>query len=418
MPDSMLNIERDTLKQNFSRVRSRTLAMASMLSDGDATAQSMPDASPAKWHLAHTSWFFEEFLVAPVSGDSARFDSAYAFLFNSYYNAIGDRHARDVRGLLTRPSLSKVRDYRAHVDREMLSLIDSGVLDESIIELGIAHEEQHQELFYTDILHLFSQNPLRPTYISKLSPLGEDPGELTWTSFNESITEIGHEGDCFAFDCESPRHRAIVPACEIADRAVTNREWMEFINRGGYDHPEYWLADGFTVLKTEGWQAPLYWYRGPKNAWWTMTLAGPKSVDPSAPVTHISFFEADAYANYCGARLPTEQEWERAAIDCPLFGNDAASEHLVPVAQIGKGLRGVYGDVWEWTTSAFSPYPGFKASPDAVGEYNGKFMNGQRVLRGGSCATPQGHMRATYRNFFHPDKRWQFTGVRLARDAA
>ena len=401
----------------FRKVRAQSLELARGLSDADATAQSMEDASPAKWHLAHTSWFFEEFIIAPKLGDAARFDPAYAYLFNSYYNAVGDRHARPMRGLLTRPSLNEVFAYRAHVDAQMEDVIECDLDKVSdLLELGLSHEQQHQELLLTDILHLFAQNPLCPA----LHPAAGEPAQaakpLNWSQYEGGIAEIGHAGSGFAFDCETPSHKTLIQPFELATRAVTNGEWLQFMAAGGYGSHEHWLSDGFATVQAEDWQAPLYWQRDGK-AWTTMTLQGRQPVNWNAPVTHISFYEADAYASWAGARLPTEQEWEHAAASEDLSGNYAGSETLHPQVQADGNRTYMFGDVWEWTASAFRPYPGFKAASGAVGEYNGKFMSGQMVLRGGSCATPEGHMRASYRNFFAPDKRWQFSGLRLARDA-
>lgn len=405
------------LQHRLSTVRCRTLELAAPLSDADATAQSMPDASPAKWHLAHTNWFFEEFVLVPAFGEKIRYHKDYAFLFNSYYNTVGARHARPQRGLLTRPSLDEVRSYRAHVDAGLDRLFAQGGVPTDLIELGIAHEEQHQELLCTDLLHLFAQNPLRPAYL--VEPQRPEPVELaaalTWIELPEQKTRIGHDGQGFAFDCEGPKHDQIVPAFQLANRVVTCGEWCEFIADGGYQEPRHWLSDGWDVRCAQAWEAPLYWEKQ-GDVWWTMTLSGWRPVDRQAPVTHISFYEADAYASWAEARLPTEVEWETVAQTQTIDGRFSDTSGLKPGLQVGDDLLGLFGDVWEWTASAFRPYPRFKASGGAVGEYNGKFMSGQMVLRGGSCVTPPNHIRATYRNFFHPDKRWQFSGVRLARD--
>lgn len=401
----------------FQKVRTQSLELAKGLSDADATAQSMEDASPAKWHLAHTSWFFEEFIIAPNFGDEVRFDPAYAYLFNSYYNAVGDRHARPMRGLLTRPSLDEVLAYRAYVDQQMGKLIERDLEKiTDLLELGLSHEQQHQELLLTDILHLFAQNPLCPALRKSKQQAPATAKPLDWSRHEGGIVTIGHAGSGFAFDCEGPAHQTLLQPFEIASRAVTNGEWLEFMAAGGYTAPEHWLSDGFATAQADNWQAPLYWQRD-GSAWTTMTLQGRQPVNMDAPVTHISFYEADAYASWAGARLPTEQEWEHAVASEDLSGNYAGSMAYAPQVQSDQNRTYLFGDVWEWTASAFRPYPGFKAASGAVGEYNGKFMSGQMVLRGGSCATPAGHMRATYRNFFAPDKRWQFSGLRLARDA-
>ncbi|GAO40350.1 hypothetical protein SCH01S_48_00080 [Sphingomonas changbaiensis NBRC 104936] len=425
--------EAEPLAALFGRVRGLSMDLAAPLSDADATVQSMDDASPAKWHLAHTSWFFETFVLRDVPGYRA-FDPAYAYLFNSYYEAEGPRHARPRRGMLTRPSLNEVRAYRAHVDAALADALPGlGAEARGLVELGCHHEQQHQELLLTDILHLFAQNPLRPAVWSPepASPLSLVTSEvegrwegpdvrpstslgtsgLGWISHEGGIVEIGHAGPGFAFDCEGPRHQVLLTPYALADRPVTNAEWITFIEDGGYREPRWWLSDGWAWVQRERVEAPLYWERDGAG-WVSLGLDGLKPVDPAAPVTHVSFYEADAYASWAGARLPTEAEWEHAAAG--LDPNDG--EFLDAAGPVRPRRGGLFGSVWEWTGSAYRPYPGFRPAEGAVGEYNGKFMSGQFVLRGGSCATPRGHVRASYRNFFYPHQRWQFTGVRLARD--
>ena len=394
--------------------------------------QSIPDVSPTKWHLAHTTWFFETFILKKFSPGYRSEIPQYAYLFNSYYNAAGDMHRRDLRGLISRPTVREAKRYRASIDSHidnLLSKADEKLLDEiePILILGFHHEQQHQELLVTDIKHVFAQNPLYPVFREDTARHSERPEERRSTDyrpnrfldFEETIVAIGHEGRGFAYDNEGPRHRALVPAFSLASRPVTNGEYMAFIEDNGYARPEVWLSLGWMTLNEQRWEAPLYWTKH-DGRWWNFTLSGFRPVDESEPVTHVSYFEADAYANWAGARLATEFEWERAALDCPIEGNFVDDENFHPRAlsnsENNEGLRQMFGDVWEWTRSAYSPYPGYRAAPGALGEYNGKFMCNQYVLRGGSCATSRSHIRRTYRNFFQPEKRWQFTGIRLARD--
>jgi len=402
--------------ERFAAVRARSLALGAALSDADATVQSMPDASPAKWHLAHTTWFFETFVLRDHVPGYRLHDERWPFLFNSYYEAEGQRHARNRRGMVTRPTLDEVRAYRAHVDAALAAAIPAlGAEALALVELGCHHEEQHQELLVTDLIHLFSCNPLEPALYPALPAVAGDAAPMGWIERGEQVVEIGQDtrrsGAGFAFDCEGPRHRVLLSPHAIADRPVTNGEWQAFIADGGYREPRHWLSDGWAWVRREGIAAPLYWEE--RDGGWTgFGLDGRRALDPAAPVTHVSFYEADAYASWAGARLPTEAEWEAAAGHDPAAGNQL--DGAGPVGPRAGG--GWFGDVWEWTGSAFRPYPGFAAATGAVGEYNGKFMSGQCVLRGGSCATPRGHARASYRNFFYPHQRWQFTGVRLARD--
>ena len=387
------------LIDRFLAVREGSLRLAAPLSAEDAQAQSMPDASPVKWHLGHTTWFWETFVLTPRVGGYEAFDPAFGYLFNSYYEAVGPRQPRPQRGLLTRPSLDQVLAYRAHVDAAMSTLLaDPDPEIEPLILLGLAHEEQHQELILMDVLHLFSQSPLKPAY----APSANDPapavGEMNFVAVEGGVAEIGAVSRGFSFDNEGPRHRVWLAAYRLADRLVTNGEWRAFIEDGGYCRPEYWLSDGWTLSQAENWNAPLHWHADEDGGWWEMTLSGLQPLDFSAPVRHVSFFEAEAYAAWAGKRLPTEAEWEHAMATNP-------------------GLSQAFGEVWQWTRSAYGPYPGYRAGPGALGEYNGKFMIGQMVLRGGASVTPEGHSRLSYRNFFHPEQRWMFSGVRLADDA-
>jgi ergothioneine biosynthesis protein EgtB len=358
----------------------------------------MPDASPAKWHRAHTTWFFEQFLLGEHCPDYQPFHPDYAFLFNSYYVSAGPRHARHRRGDLTRPSAEDITAYRRHVDAAVVKFFRSADQDTlmriaPLVEVGLNHEQQHQELMFTDILHAFAQNPILPAYDAAWQFPASRRGDEAWLTLNEGIYSIGHAGESFHFDNEKPAHRALVGPVKLARNLVTNAEWLAFMRDGGYATATLWLMDGFAVASKEQWQAPLYW-REVDGQWHIMTLAGLKPVDPAAPVCHVSYYEADAFARWSGKHLPTEMEWEVAA------GADL--------------LNDAFGIVWQWTRSAYSPYPGYRAADGALGEYNGKFMVNQLVLRGSSLATPDGHSRATYRNFFYPHHRWQFTGLRLA----
>jgi ergothioneine biosynthesis protein EgtB len=408
-----------SLLERFRRVRALTGALCEPLSSEDMVVQSMPEASPAKWHLAHTTWFFETFLLAPREPGFRWFHPKYGYLFNSYYDAVGPRHARARRGLLTRPSLEEVGAYRAQVDARVEALLARPLGEEarSVLELGLNHEQQHQELLLTDVKHALYANPLRPAYASSLPPSHRTAPPLEFVEHAGGLREVGHAGPGFAFDNEGPRHRVWLEPFAIAARAVTNAEYLAFVEDGGYRRPELWLSDGFGAVQANGWDAPLYWERD-SGEWTSFTLHGARRLDLEEPVAHVSFYEADAYARWAGARLPTEEEWEVAAtgaggngafLDLRCFHPSVASCEARPAQLLG--------DVWEWTRSAYGPYPRFRAAAGALGEYNGKFMCNQLVLRGGSCATPPGHVRTTYRNFFYPDARWQFSGIRLAREA-
>jgi ergothioneine biosynthesis protein EgtB len=406
------------LSRRYSEVRAATLALAAPLSAEDCALQSMPDASPVKWHLAHTTWFFETFVLAAHAPSYRVLDPHFRMLFNSYYNAVGERHPRPERGLISRPDLAGVHAYRSHVDAAMGDLLqhEPAPALAGLVELGLHHEQQHQELILTDLKHLFAANPLKPAYRPRWPLKAVRPQPLAWLAYEAGLEDFGHEGGGFAFDNEGPRHRAFVAPFEIASRPVTHGEFAAFVDDGGYRRPELWLSLGWDTVVARGWQAPLYW-TAQDGSHRTFTLHGMADIDPHTPVTHVSYFEADAYARWAGARLPTEHEWELVARDLPVVGNfaDSGAFHPLPADDASPSPAQLYGDVWEWTSSDYAAYPGYRPAAGAIGEYNGKFMCGQYVLRGGSCATPPGHVRPTYRNFFPPDARWQFSGVRLVR---
>jgi len=408
----------------FRAVRRASLSIAAPLSAEDCAAQSMTEASPVKWHLAHTSWFFETFVLGGDNPAYAPLKPEYRRLFNSYYNGVGEQFARAKRGLLTRPDMDEVLDYRTHVDDALEALLRLPSISParlSVIELGLHHEQQHQELMLTDIKHLLSRNPLHPVYLPRWPLTEVRPAPARWIRHDGGLTEIGASDEGFSFDNERPRHKSFLNPFELSSRLVTNGEFIEFIEDKGYDRPELWLSDGWDKVRQKGWRAPEYW-RNEEGQWRCFTLHGDCPIDPYAPVCHLSYFEADAYARWTGARLPTEAEWEFAATRAPAEGNFVESGAFHPLALRERGEferpAQMFGDVWEWTQSPYSAYPGYAPAEGAIGEYNGKFMNGQYVLRGGSCVTPSSHIRKSYRNFFPPDARWQFSGLRLARDAA
>jgi len=409
-----------SIRQRFSDVRATTMRITRWLSPEDHMLQSMPDASPAKWHLAHTTWFFETFILQPHSPGYAPFDSRYKYLFNSYYKQLGSHPYRGSRGLLSRPSLNEVHAYRAHVDAALLKLLDHASPDVlELVELGLNHEQQHQELILTDIKHGLWSGPLRPDPLDGLRP-NPAASRVTWMEIDGGIHRVGHEGAGFAFDNESPRHEVLLQPFRIASRPVTNAEYLEFMQDDGYRRPELWLSDGWDAICAQAWRAPLYWEQQEDGSWRQFALngtfeVGMKLVNPAEPVCHISYYEADAYARWCGARLPSEEEWEVAAVRMPSHGTLLEDNVFHPQPARGEGSQQIFGDVWEWTASPYTAYPGFRPACGAVGEYNGKFMCNQLVLRGGSCVTPASHIRASYRNFFPPHARWQFSGLRLAR---
>jgi len=410
------------LSDAYGEVRALTERLAAPLSAEDQTIQSMADVSPTKWHRAHVTWFFETFVLGPHVPTYRPYDDAFAYIFNSYYEALGQRHPRNERGLISRPGVAEIARYRAFVDTAMHDLLDTNFDPRvhELVTLGLHHEQQHQELLLMDIKHVLSHNPMRPTYappparaVTKDRPA---PPKAGWIEHEGGVVEIGHAGNGFGFDNEFPRHREYLSPFGLADRPVTCGEWLSFMEDGGYDRPEFWLSDGWSVVMTQGWKAPLYWFRDADNPeqWQQFTLSGARPVDPDEPVCHVSYYEADAYAHWTGKRLPTEAEWETVAAVAAEGNNFLGDEDPHPRPAVNTNA--LFGDVWEWTASAYTPYPGFRAAPGAVGEYNGKFMVSQYVLRGGSCATPVGHNRTTYRNFFPPGARWSFSGVRLAQD--
>jgi ergothioneine biosynthesis protein EgtB len=408
--------------ERYCRVRHLSEQICGPLATEDYVVQTMDDVSPPKWNLAHTTWFFETFLLKGFLPDYQEFHPRFNYLFNSYYEAIGERHPRPRRGLLSRPTVEDVYRYREHVDRCMAELFGQAGEEtwprlEPLLALGLNHEQQHQELMITDLKHILAANPLRPVYRERGAGPGEPTG-LDWFDYPGGVAEIGFHGAGFSFDNERPRHKIYLEDFRLASRLVTNGEFLEFMEAGGYRQPKYWLSEGWATVLAQGWDRPLYWEKE-NGRWWNMTLSGFRPVEEHEPVCHVSYFEADAYARWRGKRLPTEGEWETAAAGLSVDGNflDRGTFHpLAATKEPGGSPRQVYGDVWEWTQSQYTPYPGFEPEEGAIGEYNGKFMCNQFVLRGGSCATPADHMRPSYRNFFPPQARWQFTGIRLAEN--
>ena len=410
-----------SLTDQYRRVRGLSLHLIDPLTPEDCVVQSMPDASPTKWHLAHTTWFFETLVLQRFGKDYKLFNEKYQYLFNSYYNSLGAQYPRPKRGLVSRPTVDEVIDYRLHVDEHMESLLEECTDDATLrdtVTIGLHHEQQHQELLLTDIKHMFSFNPLFPVYRERPEIGRGKAPELRWSKFDEGIYEIGYDGAGFAYDNEGPRHKTYLNAFQIASRPVTNGEYLAFMGDHGYETATLWLSEGWGVVQQEGWRHPLYWLER-DDGWYVYTLNGLQQVNPDEPASHLSYYEADAFARWAGARLPREEEWEAAACNCPVVGNFVESElyHPAPAAAgASSDLCQCFGDVWEWTASPYTAYPGYRPVEGALGEYNGKFMCNQLVLRGGSCATSSSHIRATYRNFFPAYARWQFSGLRLAKD--
>jgi len=423
-PTSPVRPSAESLASRYRQVRVRTDDLAAHLSAEDQVVQSMPDASPTKWHRAHVTWFFETFVLKPHAVDYVELDPSYAFLFNSYYEAAGPRHARNERGMITRPDVSEVADYRRHVDEAMDILLSGDVSSEvrELVTLGLNHEQQHQELLLMDIKHAFWQNPTLPVYELRSWSSDQPAGRATAIDFEGGIVDIGYSGDDHCFDNELPPHQRLLPPFQLADRLVTCGDWLEFIDDGGYQTAGLWLSDGWQAVKKNGWCSPEYWIADGDD-WWVFTLHGRRSINPAEPVSHVSYYEADAFAAWAGARLPTEFEWEHAAsttvvgpISTGAPYHPLAPQPLPAQPSQSVSLNQMFEEVWQWTASPYTPYPGFRVAPGAIGEYNGKFMINNMVLRGGCCATPPDHIRPTYRNFFHPETRWHFSGVRLAWD--
>ena len=418
MTDLLMTVGDLTITDRFVATRSLTESLASPLSAEDQTVQSMPDVSPTKWHRAHTTWFFETFLLTPTLKGYRPFHPDFGYLFNSYYEGVGARYPRNDRGLVSRPGVEEIGEYRAHVDEAMTTLLEGPCSGASaaLVELGIQHEQQHQELLLMDIKHVLSRNPMQPAYDAVRMPAPSATRAAGWTEYPAGTHEIGYAGNGFCFDNELPRHTTYLGGFALADQTVTCGEWLAFIDDGGYHRPELWLSDGWATVQSQGWEGPLYWSRL-EGDWVEFTLGGPTPVNPAQPVCHLSYYEADAFARWAGMRLPTEAEWEVAADGGDLRGHFLDQTKLHPTPDVTDADRdSPFGNVWQWTSSAYSPYPGFEPAPGAVGEYNGKFMVSQYVLRGGSCVTPPDHIRPSYRNFFPPSARWAFTGLRLARN--